>query len=551
MKKKVIKRVLLAVLSMILLLCMLTACGGGSTVATPDSVVTPLDKTDAENAKYAAQLLMTNADALEAFVAAARGYNMYDPNYNDSDLNGDGQADGELPAPDLGTVRVDAAKVAFSKVQPTDQSKKDNYFLPIYNSLDAEKVLLIVKAITASTTVSLEEPNNPMVWIGKFLNVLTKITGGYYVLALFIFAIIIEILLLYFSIKQQKNSIKQAKMSPKERAIRKKYAGRNDHVSMRKMQEEIQRLYQEEGFNPMGGCLPLLIQMPILIMLYNIVSDPLYYVLGKAEDLSSALSLYATTSRSAGGLGLTLANGGKSSIELLSNLNGQKLEGLRNFAYFSNAGACADNLAGINLPKFTMFGLNIGATPSFTPADKTYLWLILVPVLTFVAYFFSMKINRKLSYQPAMDAMQSQQVGCSNNMMDITMPLMSVWIAFMTPAAIGIYWIFKCLIGVAKQFIIHKAMPLPTFTEEDYKQAEKEIKAKSKGQRLHTVVQDNAGKQYRSLHNIDEDDDLPPRENVKRSAVYVDDEDEDPATEQKPESKMAAPMKDDRKNDRK
>ena len=549
MKKKTIKRVLLATLAVVMLLCVLTACGGGAVVATPDSVATPLD--DTQNMSYLAQLLLTNDAAREKFVAASRGYNMFDSNFNDRDLNGDGQDDGDLPAADLGTVHLDAAKAALALVSPTDQIKKENYFKPLYDGLTAEQVKTVA-TLMASVVDCNNEPNNPMVWVGKFLRILTNITGGYYVLALFIFAVIIEILLLYFSIKQQKNSIKQARMSPKERAIRKKYAGRNDQVSLRKMQEEIQRLYQEEGFNPMGGCLPMLIQMPILIMLYNIVIDPLYYVLGKAEGLSTALSTYATTARAAGGLGLTLSNGGKSSIELLSNLNADKIAGFGNFGYISNAGECAQKLAGIEVPNFNLFGLNMGLTPSFTAENKVNLWLILIPVLTFVAYFFSMKINRKLMYQPAMDAATSQQVGCSNNMMDITMPLMSVWIAFMTPAAIGIYWIFKCLIGVAKQFIIHKAMPLPTFTEEDYKQAEKEIKAKSKGQRLHTVVQDDSGKQYRSLHHIDDDDDLPPRGNVQKSETYVEEEDETPATtETTQENKMAAPLKDDRKNDRK
>ena len=330
MKKKTIKRVLLSAIAVVMLLCVLTACGGTTATVTPDSISTPLENTNSENARYMAQLLMTNTAALEKFVAASRGYNMFDPNFNDKDLNGDGQDDGELPAPDLGTVHVEAAKSALALVQPTEQSKKDNYFMPVYQNLNAEMVLMTVEAVGSYTTVDLTEPNNPMVWIGQFLGLLTKITGGYYVLALFIFAIIVEIVLLYFSIKQQKNSIKQARMSPKERAIRKKYAGRNDQVSMRKMQEEIQRLYQEEGFNPMGGCLPLLIQMPVLIMLYNIVIDPLYYVLGKAEALSSALTTYATTARAAGGLGLTLhsTNG---SIEVLSQLGDHDFSNLANF----------------------------------------------------------------------------------------------------------------------------------------------------------------------------------------------------------------------------
>ena len=76
---------------------------------------------------------------------------------------------------------------------------------------------------------------------------------GSYVVALFIFAILIEILMLPFGIKQQKNSIKQAMLRPKEMSIRKKYAGRNDQPTQQKVSQEIQELYQKEGFNPMSG----------------------------------------------------------------------------------------------------------------------------------------------------------------------------------------------------------------------------------------------------------------------------------------------------------
>ena len=103
------------------------------------------------------------------------------------------------------------------------------------------------------------------------------------------------------------------------------------------------------------------------------------------------------------------------------------------------------------------------------------LWL--VPVLTFATYFLTSKINRKLSYQPATaDGADAKQVACSNTMMDVTMPLMSVYIAFITPAAVGVYWIFKSIISTLSRFILSRAMPYPTFTEEDYKAAEKEFR---------------------------------------------------------------------------
>ncbi|MBO5354884.1 MAG: membrane protein insertase YidC [Clostridia bacterium] len=523
-QKKMIGRVLALGLCVLMLCVSLVACGGGGT-----EINSTWTAADADAEIYFSRILPQSAEAREKFVAASRGYNMSDPNFDDSKV-------------ELGVVlpvNVEAAKLALDIVAPKDDASvlKYNEFR---NALTAEQVTEIVKRMAALNTVDLTEKTNPLVWIGKFLGLF-----GNYVFALFVFAIIVEILLLYFGIRQQKNSIKQAKLSPKERAIRKKYAGRNDQVSMRKMQEEVQKLYQEEGFNPMSGCLPLLIQMPIIIALYNIVIDPLRYVLGKAAGLSAALTTFATTSRAAGGLGETLAKSGKGTIELLSKLSPENLTHLSNFSYFSNSADCAKALEGVKVPDFSLFKLNMGLTPSFSPADKIQLWLLAIPVLTFVVYFISMKLNRKFSYQPAM---QDAQMGCSNNMMDITMPLMSVYITFITPAAVGIYWIFKCIIGVVKQFILHKLMPLPTFTEEDYRKAEKEVKAKSKGKREPVVVSAASGQTYRSLHHIDDDDDLPPKGMVAAAVTKHDEEiEEAPATEQAPDDGRPV-LKEDRKN---
>ena len=99
-----------------------------------------------------------------------------------------------------------------------------------------------------------------------------------YLLTLFLFAVIMKVVLLPFGIKQQKNSIRQAKLRPKEMAIRNKYKGRNDKATQQKMQEEIMKLYQEESFNPMSGCLPMLIQLPILFALYAVIINPLTHV---------------------------------------------------------------------------------------------------------------------------------------------------------------------------------------------------------------------------------------------------------------------------------
>ena len=327
--------------------------------------------------------------------------------------------------------------------------------------------------------------NKPLGWI---LELCSKVVGGNYFFAILIFAIFVEIILLPFGISQQKKSIKQARLRPKEQAIRKKYAGRDDRPTQMKMNEEIQELYQKEGYNPLGGCLPLLIQFPLLIALFNVVYNPLKYICGLSDDAVNQIKLIVgdTTSRS--------------SMGLLNKIKELPFDAFKNVQGFTRD--IYDDMPNLNV--FGVFDL------SLTPKDcmnvdaiKTVAgWLVLlIPVFTFVSYFLSMKINRRLMYQPMNDLNQAQ-TGCSNNFMDIVMPLFSVFLAFTYPAALGLYWIFKCLLGILKQFILSKAMPLPRFTEEDYKAAEREVNARPDK----SLKVAKSGRVVRSLHHIDDED---------------------------------------------
>ena len=342
-------------------------------------------------------------------------------------------------------------------------------------------------------------------WIGSYLGWLDQITGSY-IIALLLFAITIEIILLPLAIKRQKTSIKQAKLRPKEMAIQKKYAGRNDQVTRQKMQQEIMEMHQQEGFNQFGGCLLAIIQLPIILALYQIVVDPLKYVLRMSNESINVIREYITK-------GLEIAVGNRSgTLELVSKINELGLEGLEGLKTYTAEGITAEasaaayeSLASIfdKLPDFTIFGgaLDLGAIPSFT----SFNWLLLVPVLTFVTYFLSMKITRKLTYQPTNVAADDRATGCSNAIMDVGMPLFSVSIAFAVPAALGVYWVFKSIISTIQSVLLYKLMPLPKFTEEDYKAAEKELAGKNKNKHEKKERDPNAPR-VRSLHHIDDED---------------------------------------------
>ncbi len=373
--------------------------------------------------------------------------------------------------------------------------------------------------------------------IGWVLQVISTAVGNHYIVAILIFAVLIELVMIPFGIKQQKNSIKQAKLRPKEMAIRKKYAGRDDQPTKQKMQEEIQELYQKEGFNPMGGCLPLLIQFPFLIILYNIVIDPLKYVCGLSSDTVAQIVEIIKAEMPNLSKSAVTALGDKNTLDVMSYMKKIGLDAFEGVSGFD---------VNMEFPNLTYFDINLGLNPGFKYMDdKIQYLLLLVPVLTFVVYFFSSKLTRKLSYQPT--TADDAQMGCSNKMMDIMMPLFSVYIAFITPAAIGIYWIFKSILGVIKQAILKKAMPLPTFTEEDYKAAEKEANARiDKSTRVN-----KSGKVVRSLHHIDDEDFEDTREEALRRKAILEEQEAQNASAEPPKLSslfgMSAKKKDDDK----
>ena len=323
---------------------------------------------------------------------------------------------------------------------------------------------------------------------GAILRFCNSLTGNY-VIALFLFAVIVEIVLLPFSIKQQKNQIRQAQLRPKEMAIRNKYKGRDDKATQQKVQNEIMEMYQRENFNPMQGCLPLLIQLPIIMALYNVVINPLRYICGLSAETITALNAYIPTLE---GYADFAARGN----ETIKQLNIIRQLGVDAFA---SVEGFAEKITSIDdLPNFDFFGLlNLAETPDF----RVFNWLLIIPVLTFAVAFFSSRITRKFTYQ-ATTAENDKQAGCSNAMMDFMMPAMSVYITFIVPGAIGVYWMFKNIVTVIKQVIISKIMPIPKVTEEEIRAAEKEVNLSNRQRKKQEKV--------RSLHHIDDEEPEAP-----------------------------------------
>ena len=471
---------------------LLSSCMGSAqskevskTVTNYDGSVNELDQNALNNI---ATKLYNNFEARDAFFAALRGYNLVDGSYpEDTDFS-----------QDLG--------VNISYMQKVIEKYTDVKFTAEAPLCEADALLLTV---AMQNTVNLEATTDIIagiqLGIGKVLGWITMNLGfGHFLVGIVIFAILIEILMLPFAVKQQKNSIKQAKLRPKEMAIRNRYKGRNDQATQQKVAQEIQDLYQRENFNPMSGCLPMLIQLPIIMLLYNIVVDPITNVFGGSADLVNAINTFVQASPAAGGLGIKLTST-SGTIEALSHLNQAAIDKLGDFAFFSNSfdiGAYLNGFAG-NIPSFNIGNVNLGLNPGLE-----HPWLLIVPVLTFVVYFGSTKITKKFMYQPTQNE-NAPGAGCSTKMMEYSMPLMSTFFCFMVPGAVGLYWVFRSILMTIKQFIMSKIMPLPKFTEEDYKAAEREL---------------NANRPQRKRKNADN---LDPNRERPRSLHHIDDEEED------------------------
>ncbi|MBR2467012.1 MAG: YidC/Oxa1 family membrane protein insertase [Clostridia bacterium] len=317
---------------------------------------------------------------------------------------------------------------------------------------------------------------------GAMLKFFTSISGGYYAVALIFYALVFKIVFLPFAIKQQKNQIKMAKLTPKIELIKAKYRGRTDQVTMRKQQEEIMQLQQQEGYNPLSGCLPMLLQLPIIIWLYKVIRMPLTYIMGMSDvDVINFWNKFNPDN-------------------LYQNQTFNQIDQIHLVSQMKDAGMTA--VGGEALPNFTLFGFDLGIEPSdmFWP-------LILIPVFAAAFQWFQMWITKKVNGNANAVVGQDPQTGASMKIMDIIMPLITLFIAYGFSAMMGLYWIFQSILGIAQTLILAKVMPMPRYTEEQLKAMRKEQKAVEKAQK--SLLKQNP--KYRSLHYIDADDydDLP------------------------------------------
>lgn len=316
---------------------------------------------------------------------------------------------------------------------------------------------------------------------------ISNITGGRVesvVLSIVIITIIIYMCLLPLTIKQQKFSKLSQKMQPEMQAIQAKYKNKKDQASMMAMQEETQLLYQKYGISPMGSCVQMLIQMPILFALYRVFYNIPAYLSGVKSSFtglvdsiqqtsgyqntlvslmekynvvtSSGLNASNAASKLADASGDTLNN---FIIDILYKLPSKGWDALMDGKFFDGIQSAVEKTHDALLHFNYFLGLNISDTPwyiiksNFTDKPDKWLLFVILALLIPVLSYLTQMLNIKLMPQATNG---NDQVANQMKMMNLMMPLMSLFICFTVPVGLGIYWICSALVRGIQQFFVNR-----------------------------------------------------------------------------------------------
>ena len=270
---------------------------------------------------------------------------------------------------------------------------------------------------------------------------------GSYGWAIILFALVVNLILTPFMAKSKKSMMRSTRLQPKIMELQRRHEG-----NQQKLNQEMQKLYREEGVNPMSGCLWSLIPFPILIALYSVIRQPMTRMMGVAAEFVTTLQNFLTEK---GLLG-----------ELSARANAYVEIHLTKLAH-DNWDLVQSGLAGKIDPRFlnidfTFLGLNLGDQPDwkfFLNVDRSdmHAWLVgfglfLIPFISALLSWASMKISTMTNPQTA----QNDQSAATMKSMNLMMPLMSIWICFIMPAAMGVYWIANSVFGMIRDYILTK-----------------------------------------------------------------------------------------------
>ncbi len=344
-----------------------------------------------------------------------------------------------------------------------------------------------------------------------------------YGVALILFAVVVKLILFPVTLKTKKSMIQTTMLSGKMQQLQKQYGKDRERYNL-----EVQKLYEREKVNPMGGCLWSLIPMVVLIALYGIIRQPLTYFMNLsmeqiqilAQQLNwqeVAVSSGWVTQAAMDKLGGAFENGAYNQLYLLSLVTPENLASLQ-----AALGQAGQNLFVFD---FSFLGLNMAVIPSwnFWSGGITLqsVGLFLLPVVSVVVSFLSMKVSlatNKMNTQTS-----NEQMDRTNKMMMWTMPVISLWIGFTVPAGLSVYWIAQYVVNMGQEVICGKmlkkdyqaAREAAARREQEEKEEEKRRREEARLERARRIEEEkkNRGKKKPGQKKKDEE---PDQEGVNR-----------------------------------
>ena len=348
---------------------------------------------------------------------------------------------------------------------------------------------------------------------GWLLGVLYDVTSNYGI-AMILFALIVQTVLLPIRAKSKKSMMKMSRLQPRIQEIQRKYA--NDQ---QKQNEAIQKLQQEEGASMgMGGCLWSLVPMLILIPLFTVIREPMTYILGESAEVTQQI------------------------IDVIKNANADLFSGHVAYEQVIAAGVIPqyaaeiqaaipaispNTLAGIN---FNFLGINLGAIPQFNVFASTWVWdwahigLFLIPVISAGSQLLQMLVSQKsndsvITNEKGIkdeEVAKNSQTAQSNKMMMWMFPLMSLWIGFTVSAGLSLYWFIGGVYSMISDAIMTKryrkiydaedAERLKRAMEADRIEAEKErIRAERRAANPDGITENTSKKKLQKKQRAEEE----------------------------------------------
>lgn len=280
-----------------------------------------------------------------------------------------------------------------------------------------------------------------VVWpFARLLEILYNWTDSYG-LAIILFALVVNLILLPFMAKSKKGMMKTTRIQPQLKELEKKHKG-----NQQKYQQEVMKLYKEQGASPTSGCLWSLLPFPILLALYGVIRQPLGYMMGLSDKSVKELTEWATQNA-----GFVASKQGTYDQIGVTNAIHQNWDSVINAL-----GDFGGKLLDID---YSFLGMNLGMVPKwkiwsfdFSSADiGAQIGLFFIPIIAAFLSWASMKISQATN--PPQAGAQAQ---VSMKTMNLMMPIMSIWICFIMPAALGVYWIANSCFGIVRDVVLTK-----------------------------------------------------------------------------------------------